>query len=164
MKCPNATRNNWRGRRPNGRGLLTVDTRAAVRCNRKGLLRTVSCCASMTSRQSWFRGRRSCATASSAACIHFHVRSLMDSRSTQCRTAGRAALRFSAGTTRPVLGMLYAAFEGEARLTYALPAHLLNWAVSAALADGTLNLNGVPSLAEYQTRGHVDAWHSPERS
>jgi hypothetical protein len=63
-----------------------------------------------------------------------------------------------------VLGMLYAAFEGEARLTYALPGHLLNWAVSAALADGTLNLNGVPSLAEYQTRGHVDAWHSPERS
>ncbi len=64
-----------------------------------------------------------------------------------------------------VLGMLDAAFEGEARLTYALPGHLLQWATKAALADGTLSVNGIPSLNEYQARGHaLGAWHSPERS
>ena len=61
-----------------------------------------------------------------------------------------------------VLGMLYAAFEGEARLTYALPGHLLHWAVGAALADGTLNVEGIPSLNEYRRHSHaLDAWHSP---
>ncbi len=61
-----------------------------------------------------------------------------------------------------VLGMLYAAFEGQG-LTYALPGHLLHWAATAALADGTLNLNRVPSLNEYRTTGQgPDAWHSPE--
>ncbi len=61
-----------------------------------------------------------------------------------------------------VLGMLYAAFEGEARLTYALSGHLLQWAVGAALGDGTLNVEGMPSLNEYRTHGHaLDAWHSP---
>jgi hypothetical protein len=61
-----------------------------------------------------------------------------------------------------VLGMLYAAFEGQG-VTYALPGHLLHWATTAALADGTLNVDGVPSLNEYRTTGRgPDAWHSPE--
>ncbi len=61
--------------------------------------------------------------------------------------------------------MLYAAFEGEARLTYALPGHLLQWALSAALGDGTLNVDDVPSVNDYRARGNaLDAWHTPERS
>lgn len=61
-----------------------------------------------------------------------------------------------------VLGMLYAAFEGEARLTYALPGHLLEWATKAALADGTLSANGIPSVSEYRARrSDLDAWHTP---
>jgi S1-C subfamily serine protease len=63
-----------------------------------------------------------------------------------------------------VIGMLYAAFEGEG-LTYALPGHLLQWAVQTALSDGTIRLDGIPSLSEYQTTGdRVDAWHVPEQS
>jgi hypothetical protein len=64
-----------------------------------------------------------------------------------------------------VLGMLYAAFEGELRLTYALPGHLLQWAVGAALADGTVNVEDIPSLSEYRRSGHaLDAWHSSEQN
>ncbi len=52
-----------------------------------------------------------------------------------------------------VLGMLYAAVPGEHRLTYALPGHLLKWAAGVALTDGTLSVDGVPTLAEYQASG-----------
>lgn len=58
-----------------------------------------------------------------------------------------------------VLGMLYASIRGEHRLTYALPGHLLQWAANAALSDGTLNVDGVPTLGEYQASGESpDGW------
>ncbi len=58
-----------------------------------------------------------------------------------------------------VLGMLYAAIEGEHRLTYALPGHLLHWAVKAALSDGTLDVGGIPTFVEYQaSHQSQDGW------
>ena len=58
-----------------------------------------------------------------------------------------------------VLGMLYAAIEGEHRLTYALPGHLLHWAVDAALSDGTLDVGGIPTFVEYQaSHQRQDGW------
>lgn len=58
-----------------------------------------------------------------------------------------------------VLGMLYAAFEGEHRLTYALPGHLLHWAVKAGLSDGTLDVGGIPTFDEYQaSHQSPDGW------
>lgn len=65
---------------------------------------------------------------------------------------------FSADDPR-ILGMLYAGVPGEHRLTYALPDHLLHWAVRAALSDGTLDVNGIPTLAEYQaSHQSPDGW------
>lgn len=52
-----------------------------------------------------------------------------------------------------VLGMLYAAIEGEPRQTYALPAHLLKWATQKALSDWTLKTDGLPTIAEYRASG-----------
>jgi hypothetical protein len=61
--------------------------------------------------------------------------------------------------------MVYAAFEGEARLTYALPGHLLQWATKAVLADSTLSASGIPSVSEFRERRRdLDGWHLPERS
>ena len=58
-----------------------------------------------------------------------------------------------------VLGMLYAAFPGETRITYALPGHLLNWAVRTAVSDGTLDTRDVPSMTEYESSGReLDGW------
>lgn len=63
-----------------------------------------------------------------------------------------------------VLGMLYAAFEGEHRLTYALPGHLLHWATNAALSDGTIDVNGIPSVHDFRATGStLTAWHSVDR-
>ena len=63
-----------------------------------------------------------------------------------------------------VLGMLYAAIEGEHRLTYALPGHLLEWAARTALADGTLDFGAVPSLQEYKASGRwPSAWYEPQK-
>jgi Trypsin-like peptidase domain len=49
-----------------------------------------------------------------------------------------------------VLGMLYAAFEGEHRLTLALPGHLLYWATNTALSDGTVTFTNIPLLDDYK--------------
>ncbi len=58
-----------------------------------------------------------------------------------------------------VLGMLYAAVEGDHRLTYALPSHLLDWAANAALSDGTLDAGGIPTFVEYQaSHRSEDGW------
>jgi hypothetical protein len=49
-----------------------------------------------------------------------------------------------------VLGMLYAGFEGENRLTYALPGSLLKWATDTAVSDASFNISGVPTAEEYR--------------
>lgn len=102
-----------------------------------------SCCASTISHQSSSRPRHSCGTVPSAACIRFHVRGHMDFRSTQFSTVEQAVLRFFDATTRQCWGCCDAAFEGQG-VTCALPGHLLHWAATVALADGTLNVDGVP--------------------
>jgi hypothetical protein len=60
-----------------------------------------------------------------------------------------------------VLGMLYAAFEGDERVTYALPDHLLRWATKEALTDPTLDFSGVPTLAEHRAGTKPEGWIIP---
>ena len=57
--------------------------------------------------------------------------------------------------------MVYAAIEGEERLTFALPGRLLDWAVQKAVSDGTLETRNILTLEEYRTSGRgLDGWTS----
>lgn len=68
-------------------------------------------------------------TSSSAVCIHFHAPQPHGFSIDAVSQGGASGSPIFRRDDPAVLGMLYAAFE-RAGLTYAMPGHLLEWAVS----------------------------------